>query len=159
MLGLLVIFAIVIFSLDSFLKSPIKAGVPLKPGSWRSKCGILGLVPADLTASITGLLPADLTASITDCTNAFLEVHSDGTVSISGADSELAYLMAGAVCDEGDEDCVSGLILGEDGNVAIGGKKIKSAYKYGEGTSLSPWPFEESPKLKMKGSWMYGEKQ
>lgn len=146
-LGLLVIFAIVIFSLDSFLKSPIKAGVALKPGSWRSKCGILGLVPADLTASIT------------DCTNAFLEVHSDGTVSISGADSELAFLMAGAVCDEGDEDCVSGLILGEDGNVAIGGKKIKSAYKYGDGTSLSPWPFEESPKLKMKGSWMYGEKQ
>ncbi|CAJ1936183.1 unnamed protein product [Cylindrotheca closterium] len=140
---MLALIAILLQAANSFLSSPIQVGKPLKPGTWKSKCGLLGLVPPS---------PLDKYGIIPECTNSFLEVHGDGSVSIRDAAKELDVLMRGGVCGEEDEDCVDGLVLEEDGKVLIGGTQVKSGFIYGESTGLNPWPFEKEPKLKLKPS-------
>ncbi|KAL3938287.1 MAG: hypothetical protein SGBAC_006769 [Bacillariaceae sp.] len=138
---MLALIAVLLQAANSFLSSPIRVGKTLKPGTWKSKCGLLGLVPS---SPLDKFLP--------ECTNSFLEVHGDGSVSIRDADKELDVLMTGGVCGEEDEDCVDGLVLEEEGKVLIGGMQVKSGFVYGDSTELSPWPFEEEPKLKLKPS-------
>jgi len=140
---MLALIAILLQAAHSFLSSPIQVGKPLKPGTWKSKCGLLGLLPPS---------PLDEYNILPQCTNSFLEVHGDGSVSIRDAAKELDVLMKGDVCGEVDEDCVDGLLLEEDGKVSIGGTQVKSGFLYGESVGLSPWPFEEEPKLKLKAS-------
>lgn len=140
---MLAIVGVLLQVAHSFLSSPIQVGKPLKPGTWKSKCGLLGLVPPS---------PLDKYGIIPECTNSFLEVHGDGSVSIRDAAKELDVLMEGGVCGEEDEDCVDGLVLEEDGKVLIGGTQVKSGFVYGDSTGLSPWPFEAEPKLKLKPS-------
>eukprot|EP00526_Cylindrotheca_closterium_P013969 CAMPEP_0113624820 /NCGR_PEP_ID=MMETSP0017_2-20120614/12807_1 /TAXON_ID=2856 /ORGANISM="Cylindrotheca closterium" /LENGTH=344 /DNA_ID=CAMNT_0000534887 /DNA_START=201 /DNA_END=1235 /DNA_ORIENTATION=- /assembly_acc=CAM_ASM_000147 len=138
---MLALIAILLQAANSFLSSPIQVGKPLKPGTWKSKCGLLGFVSP---SPLGGIIPV--------CTNSFLEVHGDGSVSIRDAAKELDVLMKGGVCGEEDEECVNGLVLEEDGKVLIGGTQVKSGFVYGDSTGLSPWPFEEEPKLKLKPS-------
>ena len=140
------LLAFVIMSLDTFLKAPIQADSPLKPGSFRSKCGVFGFLPAELS---------DYMKVMTDCTNSYLEVHNDGTVSITDAAKELDIFMKGKACEEGD-DCEPGLVMKENGKVFIGKQRVREAYQYGETKTLSPWPFATEPKLKIKGFWMFG---
>lgn len=142
-IALMVLVAIILQAGNMFLSAPIKAGTTLKPGTWKSKCGLLGLLPP---------LPLEKYEFLPQCTNSFLEVHSDGTVSIKDAEKELDVLMTGGVCKEDDEECSDGLVVDDDGKVLIGGTQVKTAYVYGETKSLNPWPFEEEPKLKLKSS-------
>jgi len=138
----LALLAIIVQTAHNFLSLPIETSVVLKPGTWKSKCGIFGLLPPP----VLDLL------SFNQCTNSFLEVHNDGTVSIQNPDKELDILLKGGVCAANDEECVDGLVLNENGKIYIGGTQVKIAYMYGETKSLSPWPFEENPKLKLKNS-------
>jgi hypothetical protein len=141
---MLALVAIILQAANMVLSAPIQVGTPLKPGTWKSKCGLLGLLPP---------LPLEQYEFLPQCTNAFLEVHDDGTVSIKDAGKELDVLMKGGVCKEDDDDsCLQGLLLQEDGKVMIGGKQVKTAFLYGETKTLSPWPFEEEPNLKLKNS-------
>lgn len=140
---MLALIAVLMQAAHSFLSSPIQVGKTLKPGTWKSKCGLLGLLPP---------LPLDEYSLLPECTNSFLEVHGDGSVSIRDAAKELDVLLKGSVCGTEDEDCVDGLVLEEDGKVLIGGTQVKSGFVYGESSGLSPWPFDEEPKLKLKPS-------
>lgn len=140
---MLTCIVIILQAANKFLSAPIQVGTPLKPGTWKSKCGLLGLLPP---------LPLEQYDFLPQCTNAFLEVHDDGTVSIKDAEKELDVLMKGGVCKEDDDSCLQGLVLQQDGKVMIGGKQVKTAYLFGETKALSPWPFEEKPNLKLKNS-------
>lgn len=134
---LIVIFAllaIVVHAAHNFISVPIEIGIPHPPGTWKSKCGLLGYLPK------VDFLPP--------CTNSYLEVHADGSVSLYDDDRETEKLMVGNVCSS--EDCVPGLVMNEDRTVSIGGKVVKSAKYYGDDSSLSPWPFKEEPKMKMR---------
>jgi hypothetical protein len=135
MIAFLAFLAIAIQEAHNFISAPIEIGVPLPPGSWRSKCGLMGYLPK------LEFLPP--------CTNAFLEVNYDGTVYVYDEEKELDMGMVGDVCN--DEDCVEGLVMNEDRTISIGGRIVKSATLYGDVSSLSPWPFKEEPKkMKMK---------
>eukprot|EP00980_Cylindrotheca_fusiformis_P002953 scaffold683_cov124-Cylindrotheca_fusiformis.AAC.22 len=143
-IAMMVLVVSILVGGNMFLSAPIKVGTTLKPGTWKSKCGLLGLLPP---------LPLEKFEFLPQCTNAFLEVHNDGTVSIKDAEKELDVLMTGEVCGEDDESCSQGLVLEDDGTVLIGGAQVKTAYVYGEETkALDPWPFAEEPKLKLKSS-------
>jgi hypothetical protein len=132
-IAILALVAIVLQAAHNFITTPIEVGVPLPPGTWRSKCGLMGYLP-DLD-----FLPK--------CTNSFLEVNDDGTVSVYGADNEIDILMVGNVCNK--EECVEGLVVSEDGTIRIGGKIVKAATLYADDEAVSPWPFKEQPKLKV----------
>jgi hypothetical protein len=142
-IAMLALIAIILKATNMILSAPIQVGTPLKPGTWKSKCGLLGLLPQ---------LPLEQYEFLPQCTNAFLEVHDDGTVSIKDAEKELDVLMKGGVCKDDDDSCLQGLVLQEDGKVMIGGTQVKTAFLYGETKKLSPWPFEEEPNLKLKNS-------
>lgn len=129
----LAILAIVLQATHNFITAPIEVGVPLPPGTRRSKCGLVGYLPTQFSPS---------------CTNSYLEVNGDGTVSVFGEDRELDMLMVGAVCSK--EECLDGILMDADGLVYIGGKRVRSLLAYGADTTITPWPFEETPKLRVK---------
>lgn len=129
----LAILAIVLQATHNFITAPIEVGVPLPPGTRRSKCGLVGYLPTQFSPS---------------CTNSYLEVNGDGTVSVFGEDRELDMLMVGAVCSK--EECLDGILMDADGIVYIGGKRVRSLLAYGADTTITPWPFEETPKLRVK---------
>jgi len=129
----LAVLAIVLQASHNFVTAPIQVGVPLPPGAQRSKCGLVGYLPPRFSVG---------------CTNSYLEVNHDGTVSVLGEDRELDMLLVGDICSS--EDCMDGLLMEADGSVFIGGKRVKSVLVYGSDTTITPWPFEENPKLKVK---------
>lgn len=133
LIAVLAIVAIILQATHNFVASPIQVGVPLPPGAQRSKCGLLGYLPP--------VVP-------TGCTNSHLEVNTDGSVSIFDEDRELNMLLVGGVCKK--EECIDGLLMESDGGVFVGGKRVKSILVYLSDATLTPWPFEESPKLKVK---------
>ena len=75
-------------------------------------------------------------------------MNDDGTVAIFNDLNELDMLLVGGVCGADADDCVDGVVLEEDGKVYIGGKLVKSIARFDDESPLSPWPFEEEPKLK-----------
>jgi hypothetical protein len=137
---MLAVFAIIIQSAHSFLSLPIQVGVPLKPGTWKSRCGLVGLLPPPVQEFVSA-------QDFYKCTNSFLEVHNDGTVTIQDSSKEVDVLLKGK-----KKECADGLVLEENGKLYMCGSQIKTAYLYGETKSLSPWPFAEKPKLKLKNS-------
>jgi hypothetical protein len=124
---------ILIQATHNYITAPIRVGVPLPPGTRRSKCGLGGYLPTKFSFA---------------CTDSYLEVNEDGTVSVFGEDRELDMLLVGDTCSK--EDCVDGILMEADGTVYVGGKRIKSLLVYGGDSTVTPWPFEESPKLKIK---------
>ena len=109
--------------------SPITVGVPVKPGTWRSKCGFMSIFPG--------------------CTNAFMEVNSDGTVNLFDSTPELAMKLKGNSC-QGIPGCVDGLLLKKDGTILIGGKVVKSIVSYNKDMKITPWPFPTKPKAHIR---------
>ena len=78
-----------------------------------------------------------------------MEVNDDGSVAVYDGEKELLMEMKGAAC-AGDLDCVDGLLMLEDGSVTIGGKTVKTVNVYDKTMEMTPWPFAEEPRLKMK---------
>lgn len=61
--------------------------------------------------------------------------------------NELAWELRGAVCPEEDTACVRGMQLLEDGTIVIGGKMVEYVNLIKPSAALSPWPFEEAPRV------------
>jgi hypothetical protein len=135
LIAICVLVAFVLQAAHSRISAPILAGVVVPPGTWRSKCGLLNFLPS--------------------CENAYFEVMEDGTVNFFDANQELAMKLKGAKCSSSgkvDVGCVNGLLLHEDGYVSVGGQVVKSVVNYSEGMTIAPWPFLESPKMKVRYS-------
>ena len=128
-IAIFALIAIILQAVHNYITSPIQVGRPLAPGTWKSKCGLLGLFPHH-------------------CQNAFLQVQEDGVVSLYDAHQNLDFKMEGAVCTK--EDCVDGLLLEEDGHISIGGKQVKKIVYYDDAAKIVPWPFAETPKAKLQ---------
>ena len=135
-LAYVAILAIVIQAVNNYSMTPIQVGVVLAPGAKRSRCGLLGYLPTPLRKA----LPLS-------CIHSFLEVNADGTVSVFDEDRSLTMRLFGNVCST--EDCVEGVMMLENGSVLIGDKRVKNLSMYGN-VDLTPFPFEISPKLKVK---------
>ena len=129
----LAVLAVIIQAIHVHLATPIQVGVLLPPGTQRSKCGLFGYLPNQVS---------------TPCRNSILEVKTDGTVSITDENGELNMLLVGGVCSK--PNCIDGLVVEADGSVLVGGKRVKSILAYGDSTTITPWPFEQAPKLKIK---------
>lgn len=132
-IAVMAILAIILQAIHMYLATPIQVGVPLPPGTKRSKCGLFGYLPSPISTS---------------CTNSYLEVNTDGTISVFDADRELDMLIVGSVCSK--DDCIDGLVMQADGSVLVGGKRVKSIIAYGSSTTITPWPFAIAPKLTVK---------
>jgi hypothetical protein len=129
-----------------YISAPINVGSTISPGIWLSKCGLLSLFP-----------------SCTD--NAYVHFRRNGTVSYYNSDKVLTWSMDGSVCPEElepvDNDtktpptCIRGMHVQTDGRITIGGKPISHVTYYNSNSNkntivpLSPWPFVESPKVKI----------
>ena len=121
---------LVLQTYHNIVTTPIQVGIPLGPGTYRYKCGLLSFSPFH------------------DCTDAHLEVNDDGTVAVFNDSNELDMLLVGGICTPDESNCVDGILLEEDGKVYVGGRLVKSIARFDDSTGLSPWPFAEEPKLK-----------
>jgi hypothetical protein len=73
-----------------------------------------------------------------------------GTVTLYNSKQEVAWQIEGGVCADDDDDCVPGMHVNLDGTVAGGGQaRIVGFHILYETEALSPWPFAESPQLKI----------
>jgi hypothetical protein len=122
------LLVLVLHTYHNIITTPIQVGIPLSPGTWRSRCGLLTYFP------------------FSECVNAHLEVHDDGTVAIFNDINELDMMLVGSMCTV--EECVDGILLEEDGKVYVGGRLVKSAARFDDDSPLSPWPFAIQPRLK-----------
>jgi hypothetical protein len=127
-----------------YISAPINPGSTISPGIWLSKCGLFSLLPS--------------------CTeNAYLHFNRNGTLTYYNTDKVVVWIMEGSVCDlDGTTDptttttttattCIRGMQIQPDGKVVIGGKHISHVTYYDNKNSipLSPWPFTETPKVKV----------
>lgn len=125
------LLAILLQVFHLYISAPIRPGHVVSPGIWLSKCGILGFWPG--------------------CDNRYLKMDDLGTVTLYNSNQEVAWEIKGGVCADGDDDCIPGMHVNFDGTVAIGGMPVSwvSMYGYETEQALSPWPFAESPKVKI----------
>ena len=118
---------------DAHMRStlPIRRGQVVPPGTWMNRCGLFGfLVP--------------------ECSSSFLNVGSDGVVSLFDADHNIVWEMKGGVCDKEKSDaCVDGMKLLDDWRISIGGELVERVDVFLE-AELAPWPFAYNPKVKTK---------
>jgi hypothetical protein len=128
LIAILALIVIVLQAAQEYITTPIQVGQPLAPGTWRSKCGLVSFLPS--------------------CMNSYLQVNDDGTAAIYDANQQLDFRMVGGVCTK--PDCIEGLVLGEDGNISIGGKVVKKITYFDQASNLTPWPFAEKPKARIK---------
>jgi len=122
------LLVIILQTYHNIVTQPVQVGIPLGPGTFRSKCGLLAYSP------------------FSDCENSSLEVHDDGTVAVFNEVNELDMMLIGGICTV--DECVDGILLEEDGRVYVGGRIVKSAARFDDESPLSPWPFAITPKLK-----------
>ena len=118
-----ILLAAIIYKLNEYVTSPLKPGDVLAPGLFRSKCGVLSMLPE----------------SITNCDPALVKMGTDGVLTMYRG-GEIVWEMKGGVCKEEDESCVPGATLGEGSKVTIAGVKVKQTGKKDE--LMSPWPFD-----------------
>jgi hypothetical protein len=122
------LLAILLQVFHLYISAPIRPGHIVSPGIWLSKCGILAFWPG--------------------CENRYLKMDDTGTVTLYNANQEIAWQIEGGVCAEGDDDCVPGMHVNLDSTVAIGGMHVSWVSMY-QTEALSPWPFAESPQVKI----------
>mmetsp|Transcript_27382 Transcript_27382/g.64150 ORF Transcript_27382/g.64150 Transcript_27382/m.64150 type:complete len:469 (-) Transcript_27382:304-1710(-) len=160
LLGL--VFSLLVGTLvQSIAVKPVPAGSYLKPGTYKSSCGLFGYVSlfapgwketARSLLGVAGMAPPD----VLTCEDEFLRVNYDGTVALYDSNRQPFLILKGEVCDDKDSgnDCRNGLFMdATDKMLFMGGKPLKQAVvrKSNQKKKLSPWPFEEEPvKLKYK---------
>ena len=127
---LIALVAAVLQVFHLYISTPIKPGNVVSPGVWLSKCGLLFFLPS--------------------CENAYFSLDKNGKATYSDANQTTVWVMEGGVCDESDESCTPGMVVGVDGNIVIGGKNVKQATTYVKGFDMDQWPFAELPNLKLK---------
>jgi hypothetical protein len=111
-----------------YISTPIAPGSVVPPRVWLNKCG--------------------LSRFVTNCDDAFLHVGKDGNVVGYDSKKQIAWEIEGAVCSKANKSCIPGMQFTKDLKVIVGGKPIVYVNKRGVDSPLSPWPFEEEPKLK-----------
>lgn len=155
------VFAMIIGNLlQSTMVQPVSTDLILKPGSYKSKCGLSGFIPMKSTArNIFKNIPyyESVEPEFLSCQDKFLRVNYDGTATLYDSDKQAVMILTGEVCDNQKTsalNCVNGLVMkGSDKTLNMGGKSIKQVLvrKSYSDKKLSPWPFEEEPaKLKYK---------
>jgi len=118
-----ILIAAIFYKLNEFVTSPLRPGDVLYPGLFRSKCGVLSVLPE----------------SITNCEPALVKMGTDGVLTMYRG-GEVVWEMKGGVCKEDDETCVPGATLGEDGKITIAGTRVKHTGTKNE--LVNPWPFD-----------------
>ena len=114
------------------LTSPLQRGDVLAPGQWRSQCGLLTLLHLEY------------------CQSPLIKMGNDGVLNLYDENGTI-FALTGPLCEEGSE-CISGLVIGEDGTVTIGGVAPTVSKK--SKIPLNPWPFSEGIEYSSgKGSW------
>mmetsp|Transcript_41478 Transcript_41478/g.99383 ORF Transcript_41478/g.99383 Transcript_41478/m.99383 type:complete len:506 (+) Transcript_41478:225-1742(+) len=161
---------------DQVWTHPIPSDVVLTIGTYRSRCGVLGLIPADVRGSIKegweSNIPDIEAPSFLSCENEFLQISYAQqqdmmvTATLSNDDGVVDMILLGYACDDSvsnddESKCVDGLVLNSSTNAfEIGGRPLKSATIYhskskkslksvADKQTLSPWPFVDRP-LKQK---------
>ena len=124
-----VLIALLLQVFHVYVSAPIKPGSTISPGIWLSKCGLLTVLPS--------------------CKNAYMHFNREGVVTHYNANKEKTWQMEGAVCDSDDEECVKGMEFTEEGKIVIGGKPVSFVTSYVKDAELAPWPFVNTPKLKV----------
>ena len=181
----LLVVAVVMICLqlvDQVWTQPIPSDIVLTIGTYRSRCGILGLIPADVRGSIKegweSNIPDIDTPSFLSCENEYLHIsyaqQQDKmvTATLSNDDGVVDMILLGYACEDSvsnddDSKCVDGLVLNSSTNAfEMGGRPLKSATIYHSKSkkslksvvdkqTLSPWPFVDRPskqKFKIKPS-------
>jgi hypothetical protein len=118
------IFAVVfhlVMKTNLHFTSPLGPGLVLENGRERGACGLLSLSP------------------FSDCESAIAKME-DGVFSVTKGD-EVVFAISGPACGDA-EDCVDGLVIGEDGKITIGGKKKVKVLTRAQ-IDITPWPFSE----------------
>ena len=102
------------------------------PGTWLSRCGLLGIATES-------------------CENAFLNVDSNGLVTIYNADLTVACeIGAGSGPSTQDTKGIDrGMIMNGDRTLQIDGKRVNVVDAY-VGCRFVPWPFANEPKAKTR---------
>ena len=133
-LGLfLFVLAHFLIRVEKNVTSPLGPGDSLSPGQWKSKCGMVGILPTS------------------DCNPSSIEMGRDGTFKVFEG-KDLVFSLTGATCTAADDKCTEDLIVESDGTIKIGGKVGKVATK--ASVPLSPWPFVEGVGISNgKGKW------
>jgi hypothetical protein len=159
--------AVCLFSIQSVLTKPIGVGVVIPPGTMKSKCGVMGWVPAivkDVTKTLLEPFQSDIQTAdnLLNCENEYLEVTDQGEIKITDAEGNLLVFLKGSPCTATKKNsCVKGLVMQDNKKVKIGTNVVKSGVSYyfdskGAATAanrkLSPWPFAEEPKVKLSPS-------
>jgi hypothetical protein len=148
-------------TIQTVMTKPIPTNVVLPPGTIKTKCGLAGFVPEvvkDVTKTLLEPFVSDIhqkSDSLLNCKNKLLEVSSNGEVTITDAQGNVDMVLKGGACGSGEgKDCVNGLVLQENKMLKMGTKVIKTGTLYYDASpadhKLSPWPFDEEPKLKLK---------
>lgn len=125
----IVMLALLLQVFHVYISAPINPGSTISPGVWLSKCGLLTVMPS--------------------CENSYLHFNREGVVTHYNAAKLVTWKMEGGVCDVDDEECIPGMQVQEDGKVVIGGKTVPYVTSFVKDVNLSPWPFVETPKLKV----------
>jgi hypothetical protein len=75
-------------------------------------------------------------------------MDDEGYLTLYGSGGSIEWEMIGGFCDKSNIGCKDGLVVKKDGSLEIGGRRIRAATVYGD-AMLSPWPFEEEPKIRL----------
>jgi len=173
MLGLLCTL-IIAKLLQSVMVKPILPGVLLKPGTYKTKCGVFGYVSLVLNPGWKETAKNFLAVApeFLSCQDEFLRVNYDGTITLYDSNRQVSMILRGNRCSSKNDDddngvgrererdepsspaCVDGLVMtSNDKTLRMGGKPIKQVIvrKSHRDKKLSPWPLEEEPaKLRYK---------
>jgi hypothetical protein len=169
--------SICLVSIHSVLTKPVNVGVVVRPGTIKSKCGIMGWVPPvvkDVTKTVLEPFQRDIHTSdnLLNCVNEYLEVNHQGELKIIDKDGNTVVHLKGTTCDStrkvaaaaassSSSSCVKGVIMQDNRTVKIGSKVVKRgvAYYYdgkrvtaATSRNLSPWPFVKEPKVNLSPS-------
>jgi len=105
------------------ITTPLGVGSTLKPGAWRSRCGLSAAFP------------------LSSCKPAYVEMTTDSVLQVV-EDDEVTFSLIGSPCDELDDSCEDGAVFGGEGLITIGGVAAKVGKK--TDIPLVPWPFDEN---------------
>ncbi|GKY91135.1 hypothetical protein MPSEU_000086300 [Mayamaea pseudoterrestris] len=125
-----ILAAIVLQVYHLYISAPIKPGHIVSPGIHLSKCGVLSILPT--------------------CSNEYMTFADEETIVMKDAADKVLWSIRGNTCKKGDKGCIRGMKVGEDGELIIGGKVVDSVRTYTDDVKLSPWPFAEEPKIRIK---------
>uniref|UniRef100_A0A6V0AX89 Uncharacterized protein n=1 Tax=Pseudo-nitzschia australis TaxID=44445 RepID=A0A6V0AX89_9STRA len=175
--GLMLLFALTSIAamiLQSIVVKPVSPGALLKPGTYKTKCGVFGYVSLVLNPGWKETAKNFLAVApeFLSCQDEFLRVNYDGTITLYDSNRQVSMILRGNRCSSKNDDddngvgrererdepsspaCVDGLVMtSNDKTLRMGGKPIKQVIvrKSHRDKKLSPWPLEEEPaKLRYK---------